>query len=152
MGREDYRGATAETKAALQDHIKEIADEMGLDAPQYLYAVLAGKESDPFARFKRLFRAVARKNPEGARGYIASLTTEFQKASPEKSEGAKLYDVTRTFNDMLAVSAEAEEGLCPAEKFEAVKDRHVETVGKFRAQQGRPTQAAVNRMTNQSAG
>jgi hypothetical protein len=123
--REDYRGVTDETKAAVEDFVKEIAYEMDVE-PQYLYAILSGKESDPFKKFKRVFRAVARKNPNGARGYIAKLSSILREEEPRKSEAVGIGAALRTFGDMCAVAAELDDGLCAPEKFEDAKQRHVE--------------------------
>jgi hypothetical protein len=131
MSRESYRGATPETKQALEGAVKEIAYEMEIE-PQYLYAILAGKESDPFKRFKRMFRAVCRKRKESARGYLARLTTIFNEENPRTVE-QKPYDVSLTFNDMISVGRLREEGLRTAEEFEAAKARHIEAVARFDA-------------------
>lgn len=130
MGREDYRGVTPETEAALKNCIKAVAEEMHLEAPQYLYAILAGKESDPFARFLRLFRAVCRINPDGARGYIARLSATLRAQEPKRGEPVNVGDAAQAFGDFVAVAVEREEGLCPPEKLEKAKQRVFETVEK----------------------
>jgi hypothetical protein len=132
MAKADYKGVTPETEAALKDCIKAVAEEMHLESATYLYAILAGKESDPFARFKRLFRAVCRKNREGARGFLAKLNTIFSEENPRQVE-PRPYDVTVTFNDMMNVARLREEGLRSAEELDAAKQRHVEAVARFEA-------------------
>lgn len=127
MPRHDYRGATPETKAALKGHAGQIAYEMEVE-DSYLYGILSGSEPDPFKRFLHLFRAVCRKNPEGARGFVARLNTMLRDESPQRVEAIGIGDATRTFADVLAVSAELEDGMCPPEKFEKAKARHAETV------------------------
>lgn len=127
MARHDYRGAEPETTAALKKFVGEIAYEMQVE-PQYLYAILSHNEPDPFKRFLHLFRAVCRKNPEGARGFIAKLSAMLNDEAPRRSDAVGVGDAMRTFADLCAVSAELDEGLCPPEKFEAAKQRHTETV------------------------
>jgi hypothetical protein len=127
MPRHEYRGATPETKAALTGHVGEIAYEAGFE-DAYLYGILSGSEPDPVKRFKHFYRAVCRKNPEGARGILAKLTLMFREESPQKAEAVGMGDAMRTFADVMAVSAELDEGLCPPEKFEAAKQAHAETV------------------------
>lgn len=138
MAKESYKGATPETRRALEPCVKAIADAMDLEGPQYLHAILGGKESDPFARFKRLFRAVARRNPEGARGYIASLNTIMREASPQPHRAADVYELTAAFNDLMAVSARREDGEATEEMVEAAKHNCAEKLGRFgvRVQRG----------------
>jgi hypothetical protein len=129
MARHDYRGAEPETTAALKKFVGEIAYEMHVE-PQYLYAILSGAEPDPFKRFLHIFRAVCRKNPEGARGFIAKLSAMLRAEEPHRAESVGMGDATRTFSDLLNVAVEREEGMCSPEKLEAAKERHVETVAK----------------------
>lgn len=128
MARHSYN-LTPETTAALSSHVKAIADEMEVTT-QYVHALLAGDSTDPFAKFLHLFRAVCRKHPDGARGFIAKLNMMLRDEMPERSEAVGIGDATRSFSDLLSLSVEAEEGLCPPEKFEEAKARHAEVVEK----------------------
>lgn len=130
MPKHDYRGVTPETKAAVEGFVKEIAYEWDV-TPAFVYAILAGKEPDPFKNFLELFRAACRKNPNGARGFIAKLSAMLRAEEPRKSEPIGIQDATRSFADVLATSAELEEGMCPPEKFEAAKQTHAETVERL---------------------
>src|SRR5687767_4097046 len=118
--RHDHKGATPETTAAVRKFVGEIAYEMEVE-PQYLYAILGNTEPDPFKRFLHLFRAVCRKNPDGARGFIARLNTMLRDESPQRSEAVGIGDALRTFGDLCAVSAAVDEGMSPPEKFEEAK-------------------------------
>lgn len=71
---------TPQTKEVLENHVKVVADEMETDQSN-LYAILAGKKTDPYALFRRLFRAAARKRTEQAKLYILDL----QSLIPSKS-------------------------------------------------------------------
>ena len=127
MPRHTYEGVTPETEAAISAHVKQVAAEMRVST-QYLYAVLASESTDPFAKFLHLFRAVCRKNPDGARGFIARLNTMLREETPQKSEAVGIGDALRTFGDLCAVSAAVDDGQIPPEKFEEAKQRHAETV------------------------
>jgi hypothetical protein len=129
MSRHDYQGVSPETEAAVKPCVGAIAYEMQV-SDKYLYAIIAGEKTDPFEPFLLLFRAVARKNPDGARGYVARLNTVLNEECPPK-EVSRGLDVALTFSDLMAVSAEREEGLCTEEKLETAKQRHVEAVARF---------------------
>jgi hypothetical protein len=118
MARHSY-SLTSETTAALSSHVKAIADEMEVTT-QYVHALLAGDSTDPFAKFLHMFRAVCRKNPDGARGFIAKLNTMLKEETPERSEAFGIGEVARTFGEMVA----AADGT--PERFEVVKQRHLE--------------------------
>jgi hypothetical protein len=130
MSRETYLDVTPETKRALENHVKQIADEME-KSTTYLYAILAGESSDPFAKFKSMFRAVARKNPEGARGYLGALSAVFREQNPEGKEQPGLYDVTVAFNNVLALVAAREDGRASVQEVEAAKQRFVEQFARY---------------------
>jgi hypothetical protein len=76
------------TKDALESDIKAIADEMGLESPRYLYAILGEKQTDPYAPFKRYFRALARVSPEHARLYIQDLRSLVPNEIRHKASGS----------------------------------------------------------------
>lgn len=130
MPKHDYRGVTTETRAAVEGFVKEVAYEWDV-TPAFVYAILSGKEPDPFKNFLELFRATCRKNPDGARGFIAKLNAMLREEEPRRAESIGIGDATRTFADVLAVSAELEEGMCPPEKFETAKQAHAETVERL---------------------
>ena len=127
MPRHNHKGATPETAAALKSFVAGIAYEMDVE-DSFLYGILSGSEPDPFKRFLHMFRAVCRKNPEGARGFIAKLSAMLNEEAPRRSDAVGVGDAMRTFADLCAVSAELDEGLCPPEKFERAKRKHAETV------------------------
>jgi hypothetical protein len=139
MSRHTYDDLSPETEAALRPCVGQVAYEMGV-SDKYLYAILGGEKTDPFEPFLWMFRAVARKNPEGALGYIARQRAIYDEEHPPK-EVSNNYDVSRTFSDLMAVSAERDEGLCSQEKVEAAKARHAEAVARF----GRPKPVEVER-------
>lgn len=47
-------------------------------------------------------------------------------AAPRR-DAVGIGDALRTFGDLCAVSAELDDGLCPPEKFEEAKQRHIDT-------------------------
>ncbi len=130
MPRHDYSGVSTETEAAVKPRVGDIAYEMNV-SDKYLYAIIAGEKTDPFVPFKELFRAVARKNPEGARLYVARLSAMLREEGPEAKGRPGLYDVTTAFNNVLALVAAREEGLCSAEEVEAAKQRFVEQFAHY---------------------
>lgn len=56
--RETYR-LTSETRAVLTDNVTAIAAEMDVNT-SYLYQILSSVESDPFAKFHRIYAASVR--------------------------------------------------------------------------------------------
>jgi hypothetical protein len=80
---------TPQTKGVLENHVKVVADEMETDVSN-LYAILAGKKTDPYALFRRLFRAAARKRTEQAKLYILDL----QSLIPSKSNVVSINPTT----------------------------------------------------------
>lgn len=123
MSRHEYKGATPETVQAVKDFIKEVAFELDV-TDKYLYAILAGKEPDPFARFKFWLRAVARKNPAGARLYLATLTRILRESNPQPESGRHAFDAT--YHDLKSVLARREDGLVTEEQVQAARERHAE--------------------------
>jgi hypothetical protein len=82
MPTDDYEGLTPETARALSDCvIKELCDEWGV-TPQYVHGILSGQKKDFFARFKRIFRHIARVYPVGAHGYIDTLESIYRAVVP----------------------------------------------------------------------
>jgi hypothetical protein len=71
MSRENYELSVL-TKDSLEKHVQEIA-AAGSYSNSHLYAILAGKETDPFPKFRRLFRAIVQVRPEQARLYLQDL-------------------------------------------------------------------------------
>lgn len=121
MARHSYNNVTPETEAALEGFAKQIAAEMEVTT-QYLHAILASESADPFAKFLHLFRAVCRKNPDGARGYIARLNVMLRDETPQRSEAMGLGDAALTFGEFVAAAEES------PERFEVAKQKHADTV------------------------
>ena len=48
-----------ESRKVLSGNVKTVADEMEVN-DKYIYAILAGTETDPFAKFVHLYKAAAR--------------------------------------------------------------------------------------------
>lgn len=121
MPRHSYNQVTPETEAAIEGNVKQIAGEMEVTT-QYLHAILASESADPFAKFLHLFRAVCRKNPEGARGYIARLNVMLRDETPQRSEAIGIGEAARTFGEFVAAAEDS------PERFEVAKQRHADTV------------------------
>jgi hypothetical protein len=138
MPRHEYSGVSTETEAAVKPCVGEIANEMQV-SDKYLYAILAGEKTDPFLPFKELFRAAARKNPDGARVYVARLSTMLREENPEQKSQPGLYDVTVAFNNVLALVAAREDGRCSVQEVEAAKQRFVEQFARYGTPEKRAT-------------
>lgn len=66
------RPLTDETRHALTPRIKQVAAEMDV-SDKFLYGILAEANSDPFANFKPLFRAVCRTDVSAAAPFMHAL-------------------------------------------------------------------------------
>jgi transcriptional regulator with XRE-family HTH domain len=60
------------TRAALEGRVKQISDELGV-SDKYLYGILSGYNSDPFANFRPLFRAALRVDLAAGRAWFDDL-------------------------------------------------------------------------------
>ena len=140
MPRETYLEVTPETKAALSDHVKAVAAEWQ-KSDTYVYAILSGQSSDPFAKFRKLFRAVARKNREGAKGYVAALNRILVEETPDKRPATE-HALASAYHNYMAVRANREDGRATREELEEAKNLLTEAL----ARDGMPAHLAGQEM------
>lgn len=84
--RETYR-LTNETLNVLADKVIAIASEMDV-SDKHLYAVLAGTETDPFAKFRRLYAAAVRAGADVSPwdASLSAIKARHSIASPERTQ------------------------------------------------------------------
>jgi hypothetical protein len=129
MARETYTEVTPETARALKDYVGAIAREWQ-KSETYVYAILAGQSSDPFLKFRKMFRAVARKNREGARGFLAALNRVFVDESPEQRPTGE-HALDAAYHNLKAVRAAREDGRATPEEVEAARNHLAETLARL---------------------
>lgn len=101
---------TNETREVLSGNVKQIAAEMDV-SDKYLYGILAGTETDPFAPFRRMFRGAARA------GAPSEIWRDELAAIEENARGKKpaaAAEMNRTLLEKLRVDAAASEELAKA--------------------------------------
>jgi hypothetical protein len=103
------------TKDTLEDHVKVIADEMGLESGRYLYKILSGEQTDPFSPFRHYFRAVARTRPEQAKLYLEDLKSLIPAERPKRG-------ASETISNALVQVTKSYLGLMTAQGSDADKD------------------------------
>lgn len=107
MARQEYELSFL-TKDTLKDHVGAIAEEGGY-TDKYLYSILSGAQTDPYAPFRRLFKAIARVRPEQALLYLKDLRSLIPNGTSRHSlaplnEG--LLRITQAYLALMASSGE----------------------------------------------
>lgn len=107
MARQEYE-LTFLTKDTLKEHVGAIAEE-GDYTDKYLYSILSGAQTDPYAPFRRLFRAIARIRPEQALLYLKDLRSLIPNGNLKHklapiNEG--LLQITQAYLALMASSGE----------------------------------------------
>lgn len=128
--RHTYDELTPETEAAMRPCVGGIAYELNV-TDKYLYALLGGEKTDPFARFLPLFRATSRKNPAGAQGYIVRLNKVYAEENPADSLTAGLNEADLEFDNVKALLRARAEGRCSQSELEAAKYRFIEKFARL---------------------
>jgi hypothetical protein len=112
MARETYELSYL-TKDTLDDHVKAIADAGSYDK-SYLYAILAGTVTDPYAKFRRLFRAIAHVRPEQARLYIQDLRSlipaEGKRRQVNTPINEALTRITKSYLELMTIASNGDAG------------------------------------------
>lgn len=135
MARETYNQTTPETVAAVEHHVKEFAYETG-KSEQYFRAVLAGTSSDPFAKFiTTLFRPAARKNAEGARGFIARLEAILNAEQPPPGESSQDYELLSLLAKLTEAVDKQRRGRASDAEVERARSEMVEATLRFGARE-----------------
>lgn len=105
--RETYR-LTSETRAVLTDNVTAIAAEMDVNT-SYLYQILSSVESDPFAKFHRIYAASVR---AGAHVHhwdveLQTIRERYTDTTPAIEAPAKLTaDISREFAEFIEAELE----------------------------------------------
>lgn len=77
------------TKETFEKNVKAIADAMGLESPRHLYAILGEKQTDPYALWRRYFKAIAHVSPEHAQLYLQDLRSLVPSELREKAHSTQ---------------------------------------------------------------
>ena len=121
MPREEYE-LTPQTKEALENEVQGIALEME-KSDKYLYAILSGKETDPYAKFRPLFRGVARHCPERTNIYLADLHAIADRTPRRKTESRTDDDFIVDINHFQSKLIDAHLGKKSGEEIESWLDK-----------------------------
>lgn len=75
-----------QTRKVLTNHVKDIAIEFDCD-PSHMYQILSDVEPDPFAKFRRLFKAAVRAEApfELWMDELSGIIARYTKAPPKRS-------------------------------------------------------------------
>lgn len=90
--RHTYR-LSDQTRKALKGFSEDIAEEMDV-TPQAISAYLSDAQTDPYAKFRPLFKAIARVNPDGAAGYLKDLSAVYELATRRAVARRDISDLT----------------------------------------------------------
>jgi hypothetical protein len=124
---------TDETRRVLSGNVQAIADEMHV-SPQYLHAILAGSETDAFAKFEHQYAGAVRAGAPVCHWdhKLATIRARYEKQQPLKTAVQCLTEKITTDADTTSKLVDAlQDGKIDgreAEKIQAAIDRERSTL------------------------